>query len=97
MALVNVQHKVITASARQFDGSTAALVDIMEARSKVGLNVNLTYDNTGASIAKATISGGSIGATLTFAPTDWVVFPSNAAEPAYVLSAAQGAANWTIV
>lgn len=97
MALVSVQHKTITATARQFDGSYAALTDIMDARGKVGLNVSLLFDNTGASITRVTMSGGQLGATLTVNQTDWVVFPPNLADPAYVITAAQGSANWTIV
>jgi hypothetical protein len=95
MALVNVQHKPTTGTARQFDGSFAALTDVLSARSLARATLTITYDNAG-NMASFTISGGGFSGTVTVSLNDWIFFPSDG-SPAFSIASAEASSKWAIV
>jgi hypothetical protein len=95
MALVNVQHKPVTGTARQFDGTLAALTDILSGRSNANIQVLCTF-NAAGSFTSITVSGGAFG-SVTAVVGEWVVFPSDTSQAPYSVSATAAAADWQTV
>lgn len=92
MALLPVTHKPTAAQARQFDGSLEAFLDILSARPKQGVSVQLGFADDG-SFTLMTMSGGAVG-NVSLNLTDWAIFPTDINEPAFSLTNAQALARW---
>ena len=95
MALVPVQHKVVTGTARQFDGTLTALTDILSGRPNANIQVNCQFSSAG-SFVSLTVTGGAFG-NVKAGLNDWVVFPADATLPPLSVTAAEATANWQIV
>lgn len=95
MALVPVAHKPVTGNARQFDGTLAALTDIMSGRSNANVTVTCTFDATGAFVGLS-VSGGAYG-SFSVKKDDWVVFPTDVNLKPIAVPAAEANNEWTVV
>lgn len=94
MALVNVSMKSVTGKARQFDGTLAAFLDILNAYPHPSSSATCGFDGTGAftSLSMAWPQG-----SVTLQVTDWVVFNDDPTKPPLALTNAAAVAGWLIV
>jgi hypothetical protein len=95
VALLNVQHKPVTGKARQFDGTVQAFLDILGARSSANVEATCGFDSAG-NFVRLTLTGGAIGSVV-LGVGDWVVFPTDATQPAFAVSNALAVAEWAVV
>lgn len=79
MALINVAHKPITATARQFDGTLEAFLDILSARPLAGVEARCQFSADGT-FTGLHLSGGQFGDVAVLVG-DWIVFPSDGSFP----------------
>jgi hypothetical protein len=95
MALVNVTHRPVTGTARQFDGTLAALTDIITGRPMSNASVVCGF-NAAGNFTTLRVSGPAFG-DVTVAIGDWVVFPTDPALRAMAVTAAAATAEWQTV
>lgn len=95
MALVNVQHKPVTGTARQFDGTLAAFSEILAARPLAGVRASVEFHSTTGALNRVTIDGGAFG-NVVLNVNDWIVFPADGSPPLSI-PAAQATAEWQVV
>lgn len=83
--------KATTVNAIQFDGTIDGLLAIFNiATNHADLVITIRFDHSGN---VAVVSYGMTSATLTFGPSDWLVFPQDSPLP-FVLHDAQFQADW---
>lgn len=94
MALVNVSKKSETGKARQFDGTLAAFLDILNAYPHPSTSATCGFDAGGAftSLSMAWPQG-----SVTLQVSDWVVFNDDPTKPPLGLTNTAATAGWQIV
>lgn len=93
MALLSVTHKPVTGTARQFDGTLQAFLDIINGRPKSGLHADCRFNEAGDFISLTVAApNGTVALNL----GDWVVFPTDTTAPPLRLTNAEAIAAWQV-
>lgn len=96
MPLVPITHRAVTAQAIQFDGTIPSLLTIFGVRPQDHPNMQVTMQLDAAASVASVYLGANGGGALTFGPGDWVVFPDDTSQSAFVLGDADYQRDWSM-